>query len=81
MEIQRKIISDFVGLDSKTYSLIDVDNEENKKVKSVNKNVVKNIRHRKCIDVSFNKKKRDKMERIQSRSHKIGTYENGKILF
>ena len=57
MEIQRKIISDFVGLDSKTYSLIDVDNEENKKVKSVNKNVVKNIRHRKCIDVSFNKKK------------------------
>ena len=81
MEIQRKIISDFVGLDSKTYSLIDVDNEENKKVKSVNKNVVKNIRHIKCIDVSFNKKKRDKMERIQSRSHKIGTYENGKILF
>ena len=58
MEIQRKIISDFVGLDSKTYSLIDVDNEENKKVKSVNKNVVKNIRHRKCIDVSFNKKKK-----------------------
>ena len=58
MEIQRKIISDFVGLDSKTYSLIDVDNEENKKVKSVNKNVVKNIRHRKCIVVSFNKKKK-----------------------
>ena len=27
------------------------------------------------------KKKRDKMERIQSTSHKIGTYENGKILF
>ena len=83
MEIQRKIISDFVGLDSKTYSLIDADNEENKKVKSVNKNVVKNIRRRKCIDVSFNKKKkkRNKMKRIQSRSNKIGTYENGKILF
>ena len=27
------------------------------------------------------KKKRNKMKRIQSRSNKIGTYENGKILF
>ena len=64
--------------------MINVDNEENKKVKSVNKNVVKNIRHRKCIDISFNNKKkkiRDKMKRIQIRSHKIGTYENGKIFF
>ena len=64
--------------------MIDVDNEENKKVKSVNKNVVKNIRHRKCIDISFNNKKkniRDKIKIIKIRSHKIGTYENGKILF
>ena len=38
------------------YSLVTVDNEEIKKVKEVNKNVVKNIRHREYMDVLFNKK-------------------------
>ena len=38
-----KVISEIGGLMSKMYSLIDVDNQENKKVKRVNKNVVKNI--------------------------------------
>ena len=39
-----KIISESIGLKSKMYySLIDVDNEESKKV--VNKNAIKNIRH------------------------------------
>ena len=42
-EFKDKIISEFVGLKSKMYSLIDVDNEENKKAKGVNKNVIKNI--------------------------------------
>ena len=36
-----KIISEFVRLKSKMCSLIDVDNDENKKAKGVNKNVVK----------------------------------------
>ena len=35
-----KLISDFIGLKSKMYSLIDVNNEEVKKAKRVNKNVV-----------------------------------------
>ena len=62
------------------YSLIYEDNEENKKAKGVNKNVVKNIRHKEYIDVLFNKKIiRDKMKRIQSKLHKIGTYEVCKI--
>ena len=53
------------------YSLIYVDNEENKKAKGVNKNIVKNIRHKEYIDVLFNKKIiRDKMKRIQSKLHK-----------
>ena len=38
------------------YSLVTLDNEEIKKAKGVNKNVVKNIRHREYVDVLFNKK-------------------------
>ena len=59
-EFKGKIISEFVGLKSKMHSLIDVDNEENKKAKGVNKNVVKNIRDEEYIDVMFNKKNNKK---------------------
>ena len=38
------------------YSLIDVDGEEVKKAKGVNKNVVKKIRQKEYIDVFFNKR-------------------------
>ena len=62
------------------YSLVTIDNEENKKAKGVNKNVVKNIRHREYIDVLFNKKMiKHKIKRIQSKLHKIGTYDVCKI--
>ena len=50
-EYKRKIISAFVGLKSKMYSLVTVGNEEIKKAKRVNTNVVKNIRYREYIDV------------------------------
>ena len=40
-EFKGKIISEFVGLKSKFYSLIDVDNEENKKTKGVKKKLLK----------------------------------------
>ena len=40
-EFKGKIISEFIGLKSKRYSLIAVDDEEVKKAKGVNKNVVK----------------------------------------
>ena len=53
-EVKEKIISEFVGLRSKMYSLVTVDNEEIKKAKEVNKNVVKNVRHKEYIDVLFN---------------------------
>ena len=59
-EFKGKIISEFVGLKSKMHSLTDVDNEENKKAKGVNKNVVKNIRDEEYIDVMFNKKNNKK---------------------
>ena len=61
------------------YFLIDVDSEEIKKAKGVNKNV-KNIRHKKYFDVLFNKNMiRHKMKRIQSKLNKIGTYNVCKI--
>ena len=45
-----KIISEFVGLKPKMYSLIDVDSEEAKKAKRVTKNV-KKIRHKEFVDL------------------------------
>ena len=54
-KVKGKIIRKFVGLKSKMCSLIDIDSEEIKKAKGVNKNVVKNIRHKECIDVLSNK--------------------------
>ena len=73
-QFKRKIISEFIGLKSKMYSLIAVDSEEVKKSKEVNKNVVRKIRHKEFVDVLFNKKMiRDKMKRIQSKLHRIAT--------
>ena len=66
-EFKGNVICKFVGLNSKMYSSKDVDNEENKKAKRVNKKVLKNVRHKKDHDVLFNKKViRDQMKRIQS---------------
>ena len=71
-EFKGKIISEFVGLKSTIYSLVDVDGGENKKAKRVDKNVVKNTRHKEFVGVLFNKKMiRHKMKRIQSNLHKI----------
>ena len=50
---------------SKMYSLMTVDGEEVKKAKGVNRNAIKNMRHI--------------MKRIQSKFHKIGTYDVCKI--
>ena len=66
-EFEGRVISEFIGLKSKMHSLIDVNDEEVKKAKGVNKNVVKSIRQKEFVDVLFNKK-------IQSKLHRIGTY-------
>ena len=71
-----KIICEFVGLKSKMYSLISVDDEEVTKVKGVNKK----IRHKEFVDVLFNKKViRHNMKPIQSKLHRIETYDVCKI--
>ena len=73
-EFKEKIISEFVGLKSKMYSLTAVDNQEIKKAKGVNINVLKNIRHKEFVDVLLKKIIRHKMKIIQSKLHKTGTY-------
>ena len=62
------------------YSYLVDDNSEHKKEKGVNKNIVATISHNECKDVLLNKKCfRHSMDRIQSKDHKIGTYEINKI--
>ena len=57
-----------------------VDNNEHKKANGVNKNVVATISHNEYKDVLLNKKCiRHSMNRIQSKDHRIGTYEINKI--
>ena len=71
-EFKGKIISELVGLKSKMYSLISVDDEEATKAKRVNKK----IKHNEFVDVLFNKKViRHNMKRIHSKLHRIGTYD------
>ena len=75
-----QIISEFVGLTSKMYSLVDVDGKENKTAKGVNRVVVQNTRHKDFVDFSFGREvAKERMKRIQSKLHKIGTYDACKI--
>ena len=47
------------------YSVVDIDGEESKKAKVVNRSVVRAIRHKKCVDVLFGGTvKRHRMNRI-----------------
>ena len=55
-EFKGGIISEFIGLKSKTYSLVSVDGKKNKKAKGVDKNVVKNKRHKELVGLSLIKK-------------------------
>ena len=70
-EFKGKLISEFVTLKSKMYSLISVDDEEVTKAKGVNKK----IKHKEFVDALFNEKViRHSMKRIQSKLHRIGAY-------
>ena len=62
------------------YSFLVDDRSEHKKAKGVNRNVVATISHSEHKDVLLNKKcLSNSMNRIQSKDHRIGTYEINKI--
>ena len=72
-------IEESVGFKPKMYSFV-IDNSENKNVKCVNKDIVAVISHNEHEDVFLNNKYvRQSMHRIQSKDHRIGTYQINKI--
>ena len=75
-EFGRVIVSEFVGLKSKMYSIKKIDGKEHNTAKGVSIAT----EFDKFKDVLFNEKIiRHKMKRIQSKKHKLGTYEIDKI--
>ena len=67
-EFKGEIISEFVGLKSKMYSLTTVKDQEVTKAKGVNKK----IKHEEFVDVLFNRKVvTHNMKRIQSKLYSI----------
>ena len=75
-EMSGKIIAEFVGLRSKMYSIVTVDDEEIVRAKGVNKELM----HSEFVDVLFDKKVvRNYMKRILAKRNKIGTYDICKI--
>ena len=72
------IVTELVGLKSKMYSIKKIDGKEYNTAKGVSIAT----EFDKFKDVLFNKKiSRHKMKRIQSKKHKLGTYEINKISF
>ena len=70
-----KTINEFVGLKSKMYSMKNIDDKETNAAKGVN--IATEFNEFK--DTLLNKKiLRHKMRRIQSKRHKLGTYEINK---
>ena len=75
-EFNRNIISEFVALRSKLYSLISVDDKEVTKAKGINKK----IKHKEFVDVLLNNKViRHNMKKNQSKLHRIVIYNVCKI--
>ena len=73
-------IKKFVGLKPKMFSFLVDASSEQKRAKCVNKNVVATISCNEYKDVSLsNRCLRHSMNRIQSKNHRVGTYEINKI--
>ena len=73
-------IEEFAGLKQKMYLYLINDDSEHKKAKGVNRNNVTTIRHNEYKDVLLNNKcLRHSMNEIQSKDHRMGTYEINKI--
>ena len=62
------------------YSFLVDDNREHKKAKGVNRNVAATVSHNEYKDVLLNNKcLRHSMNRIESKNHRLGTYEINRI--
>ena len=73
-------IEGFLWLKPKMYSFVVDDNSEHKTAKSVNRNLAEKITHNEYKDILLNNKWiGNSVNRIQSRNHRIGTYEINKI--
>ena len=71
------VVSEFIRLQSKMHSLIRVDDEGKIRAKGINRK----LKYNEFCDVLFNKKIiRHNMKRIQSKKHKLGTYDFVKYL-
>ena len=82
MMIIKDVIKEFVRLKPKVSSFLVDDSGEHKKAKGVNKNIVTTVSHNEYKDVLLNNKcLRHSMNRIQSKNHRIGTYEINKIRY
>ena len=74
-------IEEFLGLKPKMYFFLVNDSSEHKKAKGVNKNIVATLRLNDYKGVLLNNKcLRHSMNRIESKNHRIGSYEINKIL-
>ena len=72
------MISEFVGLKSEMYCLISREDKKISKAKGINRK----RRHKEFVDFLFNKKVvRHNMNRIQSKIHRLATYNVFKISF
>ena len=77
-EMSGKVISEFVGLKSKMYSLVTVDGQEKTKAKGLKKKM--GLKYNEFYDVLFDKKVvRHNMKRIQAKKHRLGTYDFCKV--
>ena len=69
-----------VAIKSKIYTFLVDNNNKHRKAKGANRNGVTSISHNDYKDVLLNNKcLRHSMNRIQSKDHRIGTYEINKI--
>ena len=75
-EMCGKVVDEFVGLKSKMNSLNTIDDVEKIKAEGVNTK----LKHGEFVDVLDNKKiVRHNMKRIQSKRHRLGTYNISKV--
>ena len=79
-EVRGNIANKFPGLKSKMYILVTAESKEITKAKAINKKVVERIRHKEYVEMLFGRGlMRHNMKRINSKLHRIRTYDICKI--